>query len=210
MPVFLAIPAEELEIPAAGRAQLGRRGSLPGVGQHGQGGEDGVVQQAVGFASCPPALLGDLLSRLGLSHGLQRLLGGGEAPAGQHVLWVYGHVPNGWTGDATAAIERQLDRFAPGFRDLVLARHAAGPADLAAGNANYVGGDIACGSMTGLQSVARPVRRRVPYATPNEGIYLCSSATPPGPGVHGMCGYYAARVSALRSFNIQIKQPLRI
>jgi phytoene dehydrogenase-like protein len=132
-----------------------------------------------------------------------------RAPAGQHVLWVYGHVPNGWTGDATAAIERQLDRFAPGFRDLVLARHAAGPADLAAGNANYVGGDIACGSMTGLQPVARPVRRRVPYATPNEGIYLCSSATPPGPGVHGMCGYYAARVSALRSFNIQIKQTLR-
>jgi phytoene dehydrogenase-like protein len=126
-----------------------------------------------------------------------------RAPAGKHVLWVYGHVPNGWPGDATAAIERQLERFAPGFGDLVLARRVAGPADLAAANANYVGGDIGCGSMGGLQSVARPVWRRAPYATPNEGIYLCSSATPPGPGVHGMCGYYAARLSATRSFGIQ-------
>jgi phytoene dehydrogenase-like protein len=127
-----------------------------------------------------------------------------RAPAGKHVLWVYGHVPNGWTGDATAAIERQLERFAPGFGDLVLARRTAGPADLAAGNANYVGGDIGCGSMTGLQPLARPVLRRVPYGTPNEGIYLCSSATPPGPGVHGMCGYHAARMASQRSFGIQI------
>lgn len=128
-----------------------------------------------------------------------------RAPAGKHVLWLYGHVPNGWAGDATAAIERQLERFAPGFGDLVLARRVAGPADLEAGNANYVGGDIGCGSMGGLQSVARPVLRRAPYATPNEGIYLCSSATPPGPGVHGMCGYHAARMAALHSFNIRIK-----
>ncbi len=128
-----------------------------------------------------------------------------RAPAGKHVLWVYCHVPNGWAGDATAAIERQLERFAPGFGDLVLARRVAGPAELEAGNANYVGGDIGCGSMSGLQPVARPVLRRVPYATPNEGIYLCSSATPPGPGVHGMCGYHAARTAGLRSFGIQIK-----
>jgi phytoene dehydrogenase-like protein len=116
-----------------------------------------------------------------------------RAPAGRHVLWVYCHVPNGWPGDATAAIEAQLDRFAPGFRDLVLARHVAGPADIEAGNANYVGGDIGCGSFAGLQSLARPVPRRLPYATPNPGIYLCSAATPPGPGVHGMCGFHAAR-----------------
>ena len=116
-----------------------------------------------------------------------------RAPAGRHVLWVYAHVPNGWPGDATASIEAQLDRFAPGFRDLVLARHVAGPAALEGGNANYVGGDIACGSFGGLQALARPVRRRLPYVTPNPAIYLCSAATPPGPGVHGMCGYHAAQ-----------------
>jgi phytoene dehydrogenase-like protein len=121
----------------------------------------------------------------------------GRAPAGQHVLWVYGHVPNGWPGDASAAIEAQLDRFAPGFRDLVLARHVAGPAAVEAGNPNYVGGDIGCGSFAGLQAVARPVPRRLPYATPNPGIYLCSAATPPGPGVHGMCGFHAARLVLL-------------
>jgi phytoene dehydrogenase-like protein len=123
-----------------------------------------------------------------------------RAPAGRHVLWVYGHVPNGWPGDATAAIERQLERFAPGFGDLVLARHVAGPADIAAGNSNYVGGDIGCGSFAGLQALARPVLRRVPYATPNKAIYLCSAATPPGPGVHGMCGYHAARAVLKRAF----------
>ncbi len=123
-----------------------------------------------------------------------------RAPAGRHVLWVYGHVPNGWPGDATAAVERQLDRFAPGFRDLVMVRRAAGPDAIEARNANYVGGDIGCGSFGGLQSLARPVLRRVPYATPNESVYLCSAATPPGPGVHGMCGYHAARVALERAF----------
>ena len=127
-----------------------------------------------------------------------------RAPAGKHVLWVYGHVPNGWPGDATAAIERQIDRFAPGFGDLVLARHVTGPAALQARNANYVGGDIGCGSFAGLQSLARPVPRRVPYATPDERIYLCSAATPPGPGVHGMCGYQAARTALRQAF----KQPI--
>lgn len=123
-----------------------------------------------------------------------------RAPAGQHVLWVYGHVPNGWGGDAAGTIERQLDRFAPGFRDLVLARRVTGPAELEAGNPNYVGGDIACGSMTGLRPLARPLLRRVPYATPNPAVYLCSAATPPGPGVHGMCGYHAARAALRYAF----------
>ena len=123
-----------------------------------------------------------------------------RAPAGQHVLWVYAHVPNGWTGDATSVIETQLERFAPGFADLVLARHVAGPAAVQAENANYVGGDIACGSFAGRQSVARPVPRPVPYTTPNPAIYLCSAATPPGPGVHGMCGYHAARAVLKRTF----------
>jgi phytoene dehydrogenase-like protein len=121
-----------------------------------------------------------------------------RAPAGRHVLWVYGHVPNGWTGDATAATERHLDRFAPGFRDLVLARAVAGPAQVEARNANYAGGDIGCGSFGGLHGVAR--LRQVPYATPNPAIYLCSAATPPGPGVHGACGYHAARSVLERAF----------
>jgi phytoene dehydrogenase-like protein len=125
-----------------------------------------------------------------------------RAPAGRHVLWVYAHVPNGWPGDATAAIEAQLERFAPGFAGLVLARHVAGPAAVAAANPNYVGGDIACGSFAGLQAVARPVLRPVPYATPDPAVYLCSAATPPGPGVHGMCGYHAARTALKRNFGI--------
>ncbi|MBH1934524.1 NAD(P)/FAD-dependent oxidoreductase [Streptomyces sp. AV19] len=118
----------------------------------------------------------------------------GRAPAGKHTFWVYGHVPNGWEGDATEVIERQIERFAPGFRDLVLARAVAGPPQLAARNANYVGGDIAIGSVAGLRLLVRPKLARVPYATAHPAVFLCSSATPPGPGVHGMSGHHAARV----------------
>ncbi|MER6614145.1 phytoene desaturase family protein [Streptomyces xantholiticus] len=116
-----------------------------------------------------------------------------RAPEGKHVLWAYGHVPAGWEGDATEAVERQLERFAPGFRDLVLARAVAGPPQLAARNANYVGGDIACGAFSGLQTVIRPKLARVPYATSHPAVFICSSATPPGPGVHGMSGHHAAK-----------------
>ncbi len=116
-----------------------------------------------------------------------------RAPRGKHVLWAYCHVPNGWRGDATAAIERQIERFAPGFTDLILARAVSGPAELSARNANYVGGDIGCGSSAGLRAVIRPALRRVPYATGDPSVFLCSSATPPGPGVHGMSGHHAAR-----------------
>ncbi|MFF2409731.1 phytoene desaturase family protein [Streptomyces sp. NPDC058092] len=116
-----------------------------------------------------------------------------RAPEGRHVFWAYGHVPAGWEGDATDVIERQLERFAPGFRDLVLARAVAGPPQLAARNANYVGGDIACGAFSGLQTVIRPKLARVPYATAHPAVFLCSSATPPGPGVHGMSGHHAAK-----------------
>ncbi|GAA4762921.1 NAD(P)/FAD-dependent oxidoreductase [Streptomyces sanyensis] len=117
----------------------------------------------------------------------------GRAPEGRHVLWAYGHVPAGWKGDATEVIERQIERFAPGFRDLVLARAVAGPPQLAARNANYVGGDIACGAFAGLQTLIRPRLARVPYATAHPAVFLCSSATPPGPGVHGMSGHHAAK-----------------
>jgi phytoene dehydrogenase-like protein len=120
-----------------------------------------------------------------------------RAPAGSEVFWVYGQVPNGWRGDLTAAIERQIERFAPGFRDLVIARAVTVPAGIEARNPNNVGGDIAGGRCDQLRFMFRPTLTRIPYTTPDPSIYLCSSATPPGPGVHGMCGYHAA-VAALR------------
>ncbi|OON81731.1 hypothetical protein B1H18_06220 [Streptomyces tsukubensis] len=116
-----------------------------------------------------------------------------RAPVGKHVFWAYGHVPNGWDGDLTDAVERQLERFAPGFRDRVLARATAGPPELAARNPNYVGGDIACGAASGLQLLLRPTKSLFPYTTKRPAVYLCSSATPPGPGVHGMSGHNAAK-----------------
>ena len=120
-----------------------------------------------------------------------------RAPAGKHVAWAYCHVPNGSTVDMTEAIEHQVERFAPGFRDRILARHVMGPAALEAHNANLVGGHVNGGLQDLRQTFARPVLRLDPYATPLAGLYLCSSSTPPGGGVHGMCGYHAAR-SALR------------
>ena len=118
-----------------------------------------------------------------------------RAPAGKHTFWAYCHVPQGSTVDMTAAIEDQLERFAPGFRDLVLARHTMFPADLERHNANNVGGDVAAGSHGGLQLVARPRLALDPYRLPIEGLdaYLCSASTPPGAGVHGMCGWWAAQ-----------------
>lgn len=120
-----------------------------------------------------------------------------RAPAGKHTLWAYCHVPNGSTVDMAERIEHQIERAAPGFRDCVIARHAMFPADLERRNANLVGGDIAGGAADLAQLFARPVARLNPYSTPMDGVYLCSSATPPGIGVHGMCGYYAA-LAALR------------
>ena len=115
-----------------------------------------------------------------------------RAPAGKHTLWAYAHVPHGYTGDATGAIEDQIERFAPGFRDLVLARHIRTPADLHADNPNYVGGDIAGGAHSGMQLIFRPTLALRPYVTPNPSLLLCSASTPPGAGVHGMCGWHAA------------------
>jgi phytoene dehydrogenase-like protein len=115
-----------------------------------------------------------------------------RAPEGKHTFWAYCHVPNGSTVDMTAAIEAQIERFAPGFRDRVLARHAMGPAALEAHNANEVGGDINGGAGDWRQFVSRPVLARHPWRTPLPGVYLCSSSTPPGGGVHGMGGWTAA------------------
>lgn len=116
-----------------------------------------------------------------------------RAPEGRHTFWAYCHVPNGSTVEMTAAIEAQVERFAPGFRERVLARHVMGPAAMEAHNANYVGGDIAGGASDWRQLAARPVRALRPWATPNPRIFLSSSSTPPGGGVHGMGGWHAAR-----------------
>jgi phytoene dehydrogenase-like protein len=120
-----------------------------------------------------------------------------RAPDGRHVVWAYCHVPNGWDGDATDRILAQVERFAPGFRDRILARHVIGPGDLESYNPNYVGGDINGGMMHWAQFFARPAVRRDPYSTPDPGIFVCSASTPPGGGVHGLCGLHAAD-SALR------------
>jgi phytoene dehydrogenase-like protein len=118
-----------------------------------------------------------------------------RAPAGKHIAWAYCHVPLGSTADRLACIERQIERFAPGFRDRIIARSVMGPAELERRNANYVGGDIGAGAATMAQLFARPTWRT--YSTPVRGLYICSAATPPGVGVHGMCGYFAA-LRALR------------
>ncbi len=124
-----------------------------------------------------------------------------RAPEGKHTVWTYCHVPNGSTFDMTERIEAQIERFAPGFRDRILARSAMGPADLERINANHVGGDINGGLLDLRQTFIRPALRLTPYSTPAKGLYLCSSSTPPGGGVHGLCGYFAASAalaSALR------------
>lgn len=120
-----------------------------------------------------------------------------RAPEGKHTVWVYSHVPHGTTFDMTDRIEAQIERFAPGFRDLILGKHVLSPLALNDYNANYVGGDINGGMQDFGQLFTRPMLRWNPYSTPVKGLYMCSSSTPPGGGVHGMCGYYAAR-SALR------------
>lgn len=116
-----------------------------------------------------------------------------RAPAGHHTAWAYCHVPNGCNFDMTPYIENQVERFAPGFRELVLARHTQKPAQLEAGNANLIGGDITGGAQTIKQLFCRPSCRVVPYRTPQKNIFICSASTPPGAGVHGMCGYHAAK-----------------
>jgi phytoene dehydrogenase-like protein len=120
-----------------------------------------------------------------------------RAPAGQHTAWAYCHVPNGSKVDMTERIEAQIERFAPGFRERILARSELGPADIERYNENYVGGDINGGEASLSQLFTRPVARVSPYTTPLPGVFLCSSSTPPGGGVHGMCGFHAAQ-AALR------------
>lgn len=124
-----------------------------------------------------------------------------RAPHGKHTLWAYCHVPNGSTIDMTERIENQIERFAPGFKNRILARSVMNPATLQARNANYIGGDINGGVQDFFQLFGRPVWRANPYTTPSKSIYICSSSTPPGGGVHGMCGYHAANAALQRAWD---------
>lgn len=131
----------------------------------------------------------------------QSLFDPSRAPKGKHTAWAYCHVPNGSTKDMTAQIEKQVERFAPGFKDLIMARHVMNTAQLEVYNSNYVGGDIVGGIMDIRQLFTRPALRLSPYKTSAKGIYICSSSTPPGGGVHGMCGYHAAKKALKDIFN---------
>ncbi len=126
--------------------------------------------------------------------GQQSLADPTRTPDDGHTLWAYTHVPHGSQRDMSEAIERQIERFAPGFRDTIVERHVAGPSWYAAYNPNAVGGDITGGSHGGLQLVRRPTLLH-PHRTPNPRLFLCSASTPPGGGVHGMCGYHAAHAA---------------
>ena len=121
-----------------------------------------------------------------------------RAPAGKHTAWAYCHVPNGSTVDMTGRIESQIERFAPGFTNRILARNVMAPAEIERHNANCIGGDINGGSADLRQWFLRPTRRL--YATPNRQIYICSSSTPPTGGVHGLCGYFGAQAALRRAF----------
>lgn len=131
-----------------------------------------------------------------------------RVPVQRHSAWVYTHVPNGSSFNMCERIERQLERFAPGFKGRVLARRLSGPTELETRNANLIGGDISGGLMTVGQMFARPLSAWSPYRTAIRGLFLCSASTPPGPGVHGMCGYHAAR-AALRFMRLHPKRSWR-
>jgi len=126
-----------------------------------------------------------------------------RAPEGRHVAWAYAHVPHASPVDVTAAIEARIERAAPGFRDTILGRAVRTAPQMEAHDANFVGGDINAGLQDLRGVIARPVLRWDPYATPVKGLYLCSSATPPGGGVHGMAGHLAARSALRREFGVR-------
>jgi phytoene dehydrogenase-like protein len=171
--------------------------TAPGVGRAGTVHLGGTLDEIA--ASEEAATRGDHTERPYILLVQPTLFDPSRAPAGRHIAWAYCHVPNGSDRDMTAAIENQVERFAPGFRDLVLERSAMGPAAIQARNPNYVGGDINAGLQDLRQLFTRPVPRIVPYSTPVDGLYICSSSTPPGGGVHGMCGVEAARAALRRS-----------
>lgn len=134
----------------------------------------------------------------------QSLLDPSRAPVGKHTAWAYCHVPNGSYKDMTEVIERQIERFAPGFRERILARHTFNTVQLEKYNPNYIGGDINGGIIDVGQLFTRPALRRSPYRTSAKGIYICSSSTPPGGGVHGMCGFHSAKQALKDIFGIKV------
>lgn len=134
----------------------------------------------------------------------QSLFDKSRAPEGKHTAWAYCHVPNGSVTDMTETIEKQIERFAPGFRERILAKHTMNTAQVEAYNPNYIGGDINGGVIDLGQIFTRPALRSSPYRTSAKGLYLCSSSTPPGGGVHGMCGYHAAKRALKDVFSISI------
>lgn len=131
-----------------------------------------------------------------------------RAPEGRHTLWTYTHVPAGSTVDPTEAVTRQVERFAPGFRDVILASSSRSAVEMQAENANYIAGDIAAGATTFLQLVRRPVISPDPWRTPLDGVYLASASTPPGPGVHGLAGWHAARSALRHTFGLRVSPSL--
>jgi phytoene dehydrogenase-like protein len=134
----------------------------------------------------------------------QSLFDPSRAPEGKHTAWAYCHVPHGSSMDRTDSIEKQIERFAPGFRERILSRHTFNTTQLENYNFNYIGGDINGGSIDLGQLFTRPALRRSPYRTSLKGLYICSSSTPPGGGVHGMCGYHAARRALKDVFHITL------
>lgn len=136
--------------------------------------------------------------RPNLIGGTPSVIDPSRAPDGKHVAWAYCHVPHGSDVDMTEAVEAQIERCAPGFKDVIIARHSMTAKQLSVYNPNYVGGDINSGVSDLRQLFTRPVVARVPYETPVDGVYLCSSSTPPGGGVHGMCGMHAAQAAIRR------------
>jgi phytoene dehydrogenase-like protein len=177
-----SIPWRDESVARAATVHLG--GTLKEIDQSERDGWEGRVSTTPFVLLVQPTLFDDT-----------------RAPAGKHTAWAYCHVPHASTVDMLPHIERQIERFAPGFRDRILARHVMTPADLETRNPNLVGGDIAMGVTDLWQMVARPTWRW--YRTPTRGLYLCSASTPPGVAVHGMCGYYAARCALRDVFGIR-------
>jgi len=136
----------------------------------------------------------------------QSLFDTSRAPEGKHTAWAYCHVPNGSEVDMTERIEKQVERFAPGFRDRILARYVMNTTQMEAYNSNYIGGDIVGGATNVSQLFTRPALRLSPYKTSAKGVYICSSSTPPGGGVHGMCGYHAAKRALKDVFKIKLEE----
>ena len=208
---LLAIAGEQL--PPGYRRQLEKYRQGPGVFKVDWALSEPIPWQASACRRAGTVHLGPTMEEVALSERLvwqgevaerpytlvtqQSLFDSTRAPAGQHTGWAYCHVPNGSTANMMTAIETQIERFAPGFRDCILARHTMTAYDFQQYNANYIGGDINGGVQNWRQLFTRPVPRLNPYTTPLKNVFLCSSATPPGGGVHGMCGYYAAQ-TALR------------